>query len=435
MKEKIVIFSAYNRALWLALELRSKGYDIFYIDFSARLGGLSPDAWESPFGIFQIKKINYSQNVFLSEGAALKKVNAGFTILSEKGPIEFQGPLRKQSFQRYFIDRDQLDYLKTSSSMGEDAFIKFKSLFKKMSFEKTWCLHLTHQLASQTYFDDAHALDQKGRPLPILENWMLRTISRRGAHEIFQTTSSKGVQVFECKIAHKIKQEKGKIQAIAITDQLGKKSEISGDLFLNFLSQEEFFSVSTQLFTQVISEKPIVAQWFWTRYRFFTNQNEVTRVLPEAFLLIADRFLPWTHENALMIHRGPRSHEFVIWCRVPGHYRFQESRLQLLGEKIRSVFTNHFLETSVLQIEMPLECLATEFSVQAPQFPVFSQQDLGKIKKSAIANLMSCGPEEWKRLDTTYLLTYQQEILDKLMGAHEEPGIKKRRGRDQEIYS
>lgn len=435
MKPKIVILSAYHRSQWLANELKSKGYEVSYLDFSQRLGGLSPEAWIAPFGYFQTKKINYSQNVWLSEGTATSTITNGFTILSEKGPIEFQGPLNKLSFKRYKVDQDELDYLRASVTMNDEAYEKFKHHFLGVSFDESWLLHLSHQLASQTYYENAFAIRNKNRSLPLTETWSVRTLSRRGAQETLQMSNDKGVDVQYVKALKGIKIEGGELKALQISDQKDNSKDIAGDLFINFLSQEELSSVHAASYGQLIDGEPVTCDWFWTRYRFFTNQNDVTEILPQSFCMIEDRFMPWTHHNLMLVHRGLRAHEFIAWVRIPSNYRLQQNMLENVGKEIHRVFTEKFIGMKVQQMELPLECLATEFQVQAPHLPIYSQSKLEKMNMPKTKNLMWCGPEVWERLDTSYLLDYQQEILQKIQGEQDKQGIHRRRGRDSEIYS
>jgi hypothetical protein len=432
---KIVILSAYHRSQWLANELKSKGHDVVYLDFSEKLGGLSPEAWIAPFGLYQTKKINYSQNVWLSEGTSTHTIANGFTILAEKGPIEFQGPLNKLSFKRYNIDQDELDYLRASIAMSEEAYEKFKNHFANYSFDETWLLHLSHQLASQTYFENAFAIKNKNRALPMSENWAVRTLSRRGAHETLQMSHDKGVEVYSVHAVQKIKTTSEQLQNITILDAKEKTKEISGDTFINFLSQEELFTILGGNYSDLIAGEPVTSDWFWTSYRFYTNQNDVTEILPQSFCMIEDRFMPWTHHNLMMVHRGQRAHEFIVWVRIPTNYRLKQNLLENVGNDIQRVFSEKFVGIKIRQMELPLECLATEFQVQAPHLPVYSQSKLSNFKLPTQKNFKWCGPEVWERLDTSYLLEYQIQILSQILGEQDNQGIKRRRGRDSEIYS
>lgn len=435
MKSKIVILSAYHRAQWLANELKSKGYEVVYLDFSQKLGGLSPEAWIAPFGYFQTKKINYSQNVWLSEGTAISTITNGFTILCEQGPIEFQGPLNRLSFKRYKVDQDELDYLRASVTMNDEAYQKFKNHFVGMSFEETWLLHLGHQLASQTYFENAFGIRNKNRTLPLTETWSVRTLSRRGAQETLQMSHDKGVNVHVVKGLKEVKTSGSEVKSISITDEKENNLEIQGEMFINFLSQEELSAIHAKSYNEFIDGDPVTSDWFWTRYRFFTNQNDVTEILPQSFCMIEDRFMPWTHHNLIMVHRGLRAHEFIAWVRIPSNYRLQQNRLETVGEEIHRVFTQKFVGIKVQQMELPLECLATEFQVQAPHLPIYAQSKLESMKMPKQKNLMWCGPEVWARLDTSYLLDYQAQILNLIQGEQDKQGIHRRRGRDSEIYS
>src|SRR5690606_26604326 len=135
------------------------------------------------------------------------------------------------------------------------------------------------------------------------------------------------------------------VQAIQIVDQKDRTQTLEGQIFAAFLSQEELFAIHSKSFVEIFDKEPLKCDWFWTRYRFFTNQNDVTEILPNAFCMIKDRFMPWTHHNLMMIHRGLRSHEFVVWVRIPSNYRLQQRMLENVGNDIKTAFEEKFVGT------------------------------------------------------------------------------------------
>ena len=158
-------------------------------------------------------------------------------------------------------------------------------------------------------------------------------------------------------------------------------------------------------------------------------------VLPKAFALVHHIFLPWAHENSLVVQRGIRDDEFIVWCRMPYHYRHQKNLIEILGDRILGVLKHHFHQVKVLSMELPLECLPNEHQVKAPHLPVYNEDTLSKMKKCRYSNFTWFGPEVWGRLDMGYLLDLQTQILNEIIGTEEKMGISRRRGRDNEIYS
>lgn len=430
----ITILSAYNRGQWLANELISKNYKVNYVDFTEKLGNLSPEAWESPFGVFLTSKITYSQNIWLTEGAHIQDIAQGFTILSEKGPLEFQGPMIKKSLERYQIDLDQVDYLKASTQMSDEAYAKFKSHFVRRPFSETWALQFAHNIASTAFYDNARSLTNTNRPLPLFDKWALRRYSRRGALDSLRMSHDKGVVVSSPKAFKSIQSSQKRIEHLKFEIE-NNDMDVQSQVYLNFLSQEEVNAVSPVLHQALFGESVLKSDWFWTKYRVVLSDNDITQILPQAFSLIHDRFLSWTHENFQVLLRTPKSDEYVVWVRLPSHYRFQHNKLVSVGDAIQKSLESKLMGIKLESVELPLECLATEFQVEVPHLPVFHSKYKNKINPVKFKNVFHLGPESWARLDTAYLLELQNFTLKNIMGTEDQQGIHRRRGRDSEIYS
>lgn len=433
--KKVTILSAYNRALWLAVELKRKGYDVCYLDFTNILGDLSPDAWDSPFGLFQTKNTSFSQTTWLSEGASLDVQDNGFILFSSKGPMEFRGPTARLGLKRYGITDDQMDYVRQSVFLDDKEFFNQNRKVTADPFGKKWFLNYVHQANSSIFMENYKGMNQQNKPLPLNENWVLRKMSRRGSQQTLQMSHDKGVLVDEVHAVQNIDVEGRKVKSIRWTNRKNVTKENSSDIFVNFLSQEELQVVSPKVFEQLFVGKALQPDWLWTRYRFFIARNDVIDVLPKAFALVHHIFLPWAHENSLVVQRGIRDDEFIVWCRMPYHYRHQKNLIEILGDRILGVLKHHFHQVKVLSMELPLECLPNEHQVKAPHLPVYNEDTLSKMKKCRYSNFAWFGPEVWGRLDMGYLLDLQTQILNEIIGTEEKMGISRRRGRDNEIYS
>lgn len=433
--KKITLLSAYGRSLWLATELRRKGYEVCYLDFTHVLGDLSPDAWDSPYGVFQTKNTSFSQSTWLAEGASLDIQENGFIFFSNKGPIEFRGLMSRIGMKRYGITEEQMDYVRQSVFSNPKDFFELNKKIDADPFQKRWFLNYIHQTNSSTYLENYKGLAQKNKPLPLNENWLLRKLSRRGTQQALQMTHDKGVYVDEVQALQSISTDFRRIKTLKWTNQKNITQEYETDVVLNFLSQEELQVVTPKVFEEIFGGKAIHSDWFWTRYRYFVQTNDVINVLPKAFSLVHHIFLPWTHENNLVIHRGLRNDEFVVWCRMPNHYRLQKNHIETLSSSIAGVLKNHFPTWKVISEELPVESLPNEHQVKAPHLPVYDETTLYKMKRSKFSNFIYFGPEVWERLDLGYILDLQMQVLNQVVGTEEQMGISRRRGRDNEIYS
>ena len=165
-KKKVLVVSSFGRGQWLSSEIA--GFDdveVTLVDASETLGRWTPEDWEGPFGFFQSEGITQTQLGRLSSEDYHDAHPQGFSIWMQDGPIDFKGPLTQ-----FWLDQDgPLTFLKDYFDQSFDSVKSKKALqayVQRLKFDKSWLIHLSHQLASTEYVTNAHAAFS-GEALPL----------------------------------------------------------------------------------------------------------------------------------------------------------------------------------------------------------------------------------------------------------------------------
>lgn len=424
-KESIVICSTFSRANWLAKELASRGYKTSLIDFTESLGYRAPDTWEPPFGIFESKKISNSQLSWLKESYGMTELKNGFCVLLPDGPVEFQGDLRKFYFNKLNLNSEKIDYL--NASLDIENWDRLYNEFQKLTFEDNWVISLAQQLSCAKFNHNYLAMEEKTRPLPILDHWYQRIVTRRSNESEIESLVDRGVDYLNSAKLEDVEVKDQKVLSIQVENK-----KIFGDRFLWFLSSDELSYLNPKLNTKFLDSNIIKAEWYWTKYRLSLDSGWVYDTLPYSFLIIQDILLPWTHEKLMIIQKGSMKDEFHVWARIPYHKRFETTYHDKMKAKISDAFEKKFPEVKVTDFEMPFEY---KKQLGPVPIPVYSTEQIKQFKPRTFHNFIWYGPEVWDRLDWEYLLGLQDNILNQIRDEQMKRDTIRRRGRDLEIYS
>ncbi len=408
-KEKVVLFSAFGRAHWLAKELSSWGYQTTLVDYTEKLGYRSPDVWEPPFGFFESKQMNNSQSSWLSDSYSMTEVKSGFTILTQNGPIELQGDLRKSFLKQLNLNSDNLTNLKSGS------------------FNSNWCVYLAHQIASTRFTHNYLALDENKNPLPILDPLKTRVMTRRSYESEIEALVDRGVEFIRSNELGNIEEQSGAVASVAVSG-----AKIGSDRFLWFLSSEELTFLNQTLASKLLESPAIKAEWYWTKYRIIVNSEWIYETLPSSFVMLEDPALPWAHEKLLVMQKGSMKGELQCWVRIPTSSRFTASYHDNMSTKISKLVESRFPHSKVTDFEMPFEYKTKQ---GPPALPVYSSEDSRKFKARTFSNFVWLGPELWDRLDWEFQLQFQNKAFKQIREVQLKKETMRRRGRDLEIYS
>lgn len=426
MLQKITLVSAYGRAHWLAKELATHGYKVSLIDVTEKLGIRSPELWENPFGVFHSQRINNSQKAWLSD-STMVDLKKGFTLLLPTGPVEFLGPLKNHFFKKMNFETMAQNILKASTSSEDRKTLVSQIL--ETSFADWWGYYFAYNCASTKYQHNFKSFLNGGVPLPILDNWSLRLTTRRSFDVDLENLGDRGVRIIKNESVLGIEKEGRKIKSLKLTGDI-----IAADNYFFFLSQEEIQYLNKDIAVALFQNNLIRPQWYWSKYRILVKPTWVSDSFPKAFVMV-DPFLPWSHHEMIVVHRGSMMDEFNLWVRIPYQRRFDMDYLKKIGERIQIKFLEKCPQTMMKDFELPVEFGASSISMGPPPFPVFDTEALKASSTPTFDNSKVSGPEQWDRLDWESVLSYQNEIFNNIQMSSKTTEKVRRRGRDLEIYS
>ena len=277
-----------------------------------------------------------------------------------------------------------------------------------MSFNKNWLAHFAHQLSANVFKNNSQGMDYN-KPLPLLSNYYIRRVSRRGYQKGFDWIRSKGVQVTLSVGIEDLSLKKGQCKTLEISGE--KPQTLQADQFIWCLTSEE-----SQMFTPNICKKlfpkgPVPAQWDWLRYRIQLAPNELLHALPIKFTMIDDVELPWTHANLCMVQKTSKEYDYDTWVRLPRSHRFQKHLLEDTSQAIVKSFQEKIPYCEPRSLDMPQDYNHGKDDLGPGLFPVYEKVSLRKLKRRSIGNFHFDGPEMWESLDWGGQFRNQNRIL------------------------
>jgi hypothetical protein len=433
-KRDVIVVSAFGRGLWLASELaRSHQVSVSLVDVSEQMGRWSAEDWEGPFGLLQSEALTQTQAGRLSHEDYSDRNNQGVTVWLKNGPMDFMGPIT----QTWLEADGPMARLKTHLSNWEQqkAPSARRVLARKWMdepFEKTWMIHLAHQMASTVYKTNAHAVLQ-GSPLPLFAPWYTRRATRKGLSKALEWCASTGVQVFN----------KAKIRDLEFESRQFRSLELQSQEFSGALSGSQLIWMLTSLETHFIQptrshvffpKGPLEPQWAWVRYRLEVNLDTYEATIPGHFIVIKDNRLPWTHDNLLIAMKVVTGGALDVWTRIPYHQRFQRSSLEPFASEIVTVFQGRLPDMSMKITAMPQEHEYAYDQLGPSLFPVYAEEGIKKLHQKFYSNVTYSGPEVWERMDWTGRFQHDEAVLKRIVD-YNQVLKKKEKKRDPEIHS
>ncbi len=93
-----------------------------------------------------------------------------------------------------------------------------------------------------------------------------------------------------------------------------------------------------------IFKKVVKPVWYWVRYKV-SFPSQVFDLLPVHFVNLEDIYLPWSHENLMILQKTISNNYMNCWLRVPSSY--DDKKYELLSLKVKQILenkTNKFVE-------------------------------------------------------------------------------------------
>ena len=415
VKSQLVIVSAFGRSHWLAAELAHRGYDVSLVDVSHHLGRWAPEDREGPFGIFFSERLSLLQKERLVADEVISEQKEGLTFWLKDRPVELMGPLAKYQLDSQGVSSQARNYLFEYDSSSEQDREALKSQILRGEFKDHWLAHFSHQWSANRLSDfNLGFLTEE--PLPVFSKMVLRQATRRGMEQSLAWCESKGVRVYRQANLEDLYIDKKKLEGIEI--QSDHKGLLKGEEFIWSLSSEETMVLNERLGKTFFPAGDIKPEWSWVRYRvkFIRGQGHLS--LPDHVVAIENLFLPWTHENLLILQRTVLEDETDIWLRIPNNQRTHHSYLKQMGQKILSLLRQRLRDSDVEIAHYPQELNYSYAELGPRSFPVYGVKDLQSLKRKELRNLHYAGPESWDRLDAQGILDYQEKLLNDIEQNH-----------------
>lgn len=408
-KKKVLVVSSFGRGQWLSSEIAGfEDVEVTLVDASETLGRWTPEDWEGPFGFFQPESITQTQLGRLNSEDYHDAHPQGFSVWMQDGPIDFKGPLTQ-----FWLDQDgPMTNLKDYFDHAWDSQKSKKALqlfVQKMEFDKSWLIHLSHQMASTEYVPNALSA-YSGEPVPLFSSWSTRRVSRKGYQRLGEWCESKGVKYIPKSLIKDVDVQQNRIVSLEI-EAPSFRGVVGADYVVWCLTQGEVRRMGAELYPKVFAGPIVEPEWSWVRYRMQLDLDKYENTVPGHFLLIEDKNLPWTHENMLIAQKVVTGTGFDVWLRIPHHQRFQRKSLEEYADRIEKIFESRIPGSSPGVLEMPQEFHYEFEELGSALFPVYEPASRKGIKKHPFKNVVYSSPETWERLDWTGRFQFENSII------------------------
>jgi hypothetical protein len=404
-----VVGSFYNLS-WLACELARQGWNVLYLDLYPQLGRWPTEDIEGPFGFFNselfnphfVEKYNFEEP-YVSQ-------DRGWTIWTPQGPIEFKSPLIPYQMNSFGINPKFREGI--SKSTEEFYKIGLTDNFKSSSFSQNWLEYLSHSL-SQTEFSSYNDFKPSTYPLPLMNSFFLRSLSRRSLDLSNQWLANQNIKTSaNTSILDLVYSDGKKISGFEL------KGEFSGITKFNSLiwglSSEETYFFNEKIGKILFPKGVVEPEWVWSRYSFEIEVNRETQELPLHSVWIQDLHSPWTHENLLIVQRTTRDQLVDVWLKIPNTQRFNKDYLDYYGQKILEVWRKKFQDTKVQISHYPQEYDYTYQQLGPSRLVQFSKKSKSHRVFESFKNVYFSSYESLESLNKETLFHNHLDIITKL---------------------
>lgn len=405
-KTTVTIVSAFGRGHWLAARLIKESIPVVLVDVSDKLGMWPVEDIEGPFGFFKNEKLHQTQLEALYSGDPFEELPNGFTLWLESGPFEFKGPTTKHKFSVSKV-HPKIQELFNIGDFEQKAHEVLKDV-RGLSFQETWILNFSQQYSSTTFVPNARALEV-GESVPLHAIFEVRRISRQSHQKSLDWLEKQGVRVIQGQDVLDISTE-GRSQVVGL--ELARESGglLGFEKIVWCLSGEETYYLNKKIGQKIYAQGYLEPQWCWVRYRMsFAGCLERDR-LPLNSAVVRDVYLPWTHNNLLVIQRTYSPDQFDVWLRLPNVQRFNKEYLRAQGFNAIETLTNKMSELKPEILNYPQEYYYTYAQLGPARYPIFAEADRKNRGHLGFKNTSVLGPEIWSNYTWNNYFSAEREV-------------------------
>ena len=387
LQKDILIVDLYGRGHWLASECQKKGYDVAVLDFTSLMGTWSIEDMEGPFGVFGSKKHAPSQINRLANEGPLTLSDRGYVIWLKTGPLEMKGPLGNLQLQKAQIPHVVTEYLRNNHPSSK--LSDFLSQIKHLSFKQSWLAHFAHQVSSSVLMENTKGTSF-GSSLPLMSSFYYRKLYKRKDKQnlpnlIYPSLSKTHTVLYA---------EKSLLEYI----QYQKDKQVKANCIVWMLSSEEthfcFGDSADVLFPKGI----MIPSWYWTRYRMSFEKSDILENLPDHFVMLEDIYLPWTHDNMVIVQKTANETMIDTWIRLPYTQRFEKDYVENYGQRIKKSLQERIPECNLHIQDGPKELTENPHQIGPSIFTIYDLKERQRLKRTSLKNVVFEGPEVWTSL-------------------------------------
>jgi hypothetical protein len=291
------------------------------------------------------------------------------------------------------------------------------SELQSLTFKENWLAHFSHSF-SQSVATLAPESFKEGIRRNLFSPFSYRRVGSDSIEKSLKWCESKGVQVLRNVELKDISFDQGKnLSGFEVRTQ--RPGIFKASQFVICLTAEEAGMISSKIQTALFGTRIQEPEWAWVRYRLqFQGKGPMSQLtrkqLPHHCLVVDDLWLPWSHENLIVLQQTSSKDQFDAWIKIPNTQRFHSQYLTQRAEKIKQVLENKLPENEVMIIDLPLESKATFQKVGPTRHPVFSRALHLLRMHLKIKNISFDSPEYWESLSWEGQFAHQEKIYQQL---------------------
>ncbi len=306
----VIVINAFHRGDWFIDQLSSLGKKVQVFDWSEKLGERSDSEMSGPFGLFGEEKIHADLRTWIDQNYEKSLQPAGWSVWSDFGTFEAQGPFRVAQF------------------FQNEKWVE--SLFKNFTSKIDW--------------PRAKWLDMECPMNPVHDYWLLAGAGPK----------VRGISLLpEDQVRLQINRDKKSIQ---INEQ-----EWVAPFFVFFLNSYEMAPFYDEGLAAMVRGDVLRPRLCWQKMQLQIETLSQLHKMPERTLLVHRSEDPWTEHNFLVLHKEKNKNVFDVWFRSYFDLHQKETYFLKVQEQIIEVLKTKFNASTVTCLQKPRELLSENF--------------------------------------------------------------------------
>lgn len=411
VRDSIVMVSIFGRGHYLATELVKAGIPVTLLDVSQNMGQWYPEDIEGPFGFFNLTPAQLER---LQIDEVTEKADYGFTLWLGDGPFDLKSTSTDHRLRALGLNEAVVKYLSKDHTSSKQEIAELG----KLPFEERWLASLSPYFTSSIEVSSVEAY-REGLRRDIFQDFYYRKVSPYGLTKSLQWCEKCGVRVLKnVEIKDLVFEESQNLVSLEVrTDRPGI---LQAEQLVFCLTAEESSMISLKVRKTLFGDTPADAMWAWLRYRIKIGGDPVAlraaSQLPNHCLVIDDIFLPWTHNNCIVVNKAADRSDghFDTWVKLPNVQRFNSQYLLEMGSSIAKLLESKIPGSRVQIDELPLESKSTFQQLGPPRHPIFSRALLEQRKFRPHKLVHFDSPEYWQGLSWEGQFQHQDIIFNKI---------------------